>query len=258
MCENRILPLRFAHSLSGLWPRVSPSLGKYRPTATDISSNGDNCNTCLQTALPEKCGLVPELSCFKCAKNVWDAIEQCSEESISPSGIITCAKAVLAATPDCLECLCSLICFFWPHGSLCKFCGEDSSAAQLWIADDQCPVRGVKSIDGTCFKAFKDLKTFSEAEATCGQFSKVSSRNRILTVNQAMLISQLTECWIGAKIAPGETQFEWVLDNSEVTTPNFARGYPTGLNPSCLTQSTRDGKWRNRDCTYKYCYVCIV
>ena len=34
MCENRILPLRFAHSLSGLWPRVSPSLGKYRPTAT--------------------------------------------------------------------------------------------------------------------------------------------------------------------------------------------------------------------------------
>ena len=34
MCENRILPLRFAHSLSGLWPRVSQSLGKYRPTAT--------------------------------------------------------------------------------------------------------------------------------------------------------------------------------------------------------------------------------
>ena len=222
----------------------------------DISS-GDNCNTCLQSALPEKCGLVPEFSCFKCAKKVWDAIETCSKESISPSGVINCAKRILAGTPDCLECLCHLICFFWPHGSLCKFCGEESSAADLWIADDQCPLGGVKSTDGTCFKAYKDRKTFAEAEATCGQFSKVNSTNRILTVNQAMLISQLTECWIGAKIEEGDTQFQWVVDSSEVTTPNFARGFPTGMRPSCLTQSTRDGNWRNRDCNFLYCYVCL-
>ena len=34
MYENTILPLRDVHSSSGLWPRVSQSLGKYRPTAT--------------------------------------------------------------------------------------------------------------------------------------------------------------------------------------------------------------------------------
>ena len=226
----------------------------------NISSSSNKCLICLLSALPENCGFqnFPEFSCLKCAKNIWDAVEKCSKESISPSGIITCAKEVLKATPDCLECLCSLICFFWPHESLCKFCGEDSSAAQLWMVDDQCTLGGVKSQDGTCFKAFKDLKTFSEAEAACGNLAKVSSPNRILTVNQAMLISQLTECWIGAKISPGETQFEWVLDNSEVTTPNFARGYPTGLNPSCLTQSTRDGNWRNHDCNYKYIVLFVL
>ena len=79
------------------------------------SSNEDNYNTCLQSALPEKCGLVPEFHCLICAKYVWTAVNKCFTKEMSPVGIIKCAADLLllpGGFEDCVSCLCSLICFF--------------------------------------------------------------------------------------------------------------------------------------------------
>lgn len=220
----------------------------------------NDCITCLVSTLPEKCSSLPEFPCLTCAQNVWTTVEKCSESTTSPLQIFKCAVETILRQQNtiCYQCLCSLICFFWPHGMLCQFCQEDPIAADFTYLARLCPQGAVSSSDGICFKAYKDRKTFAEAQAECGELAKVSPRDRILAVNQAMAVQQLTECWIGGRAGNGQIEFKWVADNTNVTTPNFARGFPTGLRPSCMTQSTRDGQWRNYDCNHEKCYVCQV
>lgn len=199
--------------------------------------------------------------------DVWKALETCEKQEVNSTDILTCAHQILEeSAPDCISCLCSLICYFFPHGITCKVCSEIIIAKDFWIHNEECPQGSVKSEDGACFQAYAEPKSIIDAEGAClsmnGEFAKVNTTSRIQAVGEAILKAQLSECWIGGA-SPLGLGFEWIADSSPVSQPNFAQGFPNILLPtSCMTEATKDFQWRNYDCftppLAERCFVCQV
>lgn len=218
--------------------------------------------------LPESCNSLSNSICFPCAMNVWKALEICEKQEANSTGILMCAHQILdESAPDCISCLCSMICYFFPHGITCKVCSELTIAKDLWIHHKECPQGSVKSEDGACFQAFNEPKSIIDAQTACltinGEFAKVNTSSRIIAVGEAILKAQLSECWIGGVSPLKEIiGFEWIADSSPVSQPNFARGFPKLLPTSCMTEATKDFQWRNYDCFTpplpERCFVCQV
>ena len=184
----------------------------------DTSNSG--CQSCLETSLPNNCQTLSGFSCWRCTKTVWDAVTDCDFES-NILEKLTCIINTLLNT-ECSKCVCTLLCYFFPHSSLCSIC---KNYPQNTVNYESCPGGGVLT-DGYCFNAYAEGSTFDEASAQCasfnGELAKVDSRAKVYAVTEAILNAQVTECWIGGRRGLQQVGFQWE-DGTTVEGGQFCR-----------------------------------
>ena len=160
----------------------------------------------------------------------------------------------------CGKCVCTLICYWWPSDAQCQACLEEDQAAELFIDHDKCEQGWLLSNDGSCFKPFKEEKTWDEANISChaegGKLAEPTTEYSIFTVIEALNVHGIREeSWIGGRKGDDEEEYHWNEDKSEVA--NWALDFPTeSSTSSCMHQTAFDGYFRNKNCSEKNPFVC--
>ena len=161
----------------------------------------------------------------------------------------------------CKSCVCTMICFFEPGGAECRACLEEDKAADLFLDHDKCEQGWVLSKeDNTCFKPFKEERTWAEANISCSEESSIlaepTSPTSLYTVIEALNVHGIVgESWIGGKKNDNEDKFSWNVNKSKIA--NWAPQFPSlNSSNSCMLQSSDNGYFRHRDCSERVSYVC--
>ena len=172
-------------------------------SCSDLSSdNGSSdCQDCLLENLPGQCQNLSGANCWKCSTPVFDEWKQCSQSLQNSNSIIDCIHQNLL--PVCRSCICTLICYWDPHGDLCKVCLDQSAFSSLFVNHNHCDPGWVYSSTSLkCYKAFTKLKMWNYASRFCenggGLLAQPKSNiSRNIVLEAIHLQESQEKYWIG-------------------------------------------------------------
>ncbi|XP_078692942.1 collectin-10-like [Branchiostoma floridae x Branchiostoma belcheri] len=134
-----------------------------------------------------------------------------------------------------------------------------------------CP-KGYTVWRGTCYKAFKKMKTFSEAAASCREDGGTLAMPRDAGTDAFLIslyksVSDGRGFWIGLHDQREEGRFEWVDGSALGPYSSWSRGEPSGPllwgnnSEDCVSYSSRPfqkDKWTDENCSMPNYFICQV
>ncbi|XP_019633221.1 PREDICTED: CD209 antigen-like protein C [Branchiostoma belcheri] len=137
-------------------------------------------------------------------------------------------------------------------------------------APASCP-KGYTMWRGTCYKAFKKMKTFNEAAAACREDGGTLAMPRDAGTDAFLIslyksVSDGRGFWIGLHDQGEEGRFEWVDGSALGPYSSWSRGEPSSLllwgdNSDCVSYSSRPfqkDKWTDENCSMPNHFICQV
>uniref|UniRef100_A0A182C5Z4 C-type lectin n=1 Tax=Phalotris mertensi TaxID=1260334 RepID=A0A182C5Z4_9SAUR len=132
-------------------------------------------------------------------------------------------------------------------------------------AHQQCPV-GWFSHNVSCYKLFKDWKTWDEAQRICmdeqenGQLASIKDAAESLKLSDEISKTRIIlDVWIGLTLSKRTGIWKWG-DGSNVTYTRWEEGEPNNLwkNEFCaaLTSGSRYLKWNDKNCHHWHRFIC--
>ncbi|XP_075172279.1 macrophage mannose receptor 1-like [Anomaloglossus baeobatrachus] len=116
--------------------------------------------------------------------------------------------------------------------------------------------------NGHCYYFVSDTKIWKDAMLSCRR--EESDLASVHNLEEASAIASQFEfgdaeyVWLGLNDLKTQLFFEW-SDGSPVTFTTWQRGEPSNFNgeqEDCVALSTKDGKWTDKMCIYRYPYIC--
>ena len=103
------------------------------------NSEADICQTCIEDQLTSlnasQCLDLSGSPCWRCALSVTQKLDSCTQNHQNSSEIITCIEQ--KHDPECRVCVCTLLCYFSPSGSLCRHCLSQTALSALFLNSDR-------------------------------------------------------------------------------------------------------------------------
>ncbi|XP_078594469.1 snaclec coagulation factor IX/factor X-binding protein subunit B-like [Branchiostoma floridae x Branchiostoma japonicum] len=122
--------------------------------------------------------------------------------------------------------------------------------------------KGYTVFRGFCYKAFKILKTFNDAAATCGEDSGTLAMPRDAEIND-FLVSLYNYVpyslyWIGLHRHRKKGSFEWVDGSALGDFNSWGPRQPRGVGECVGYYLNVKGKWKSLPCDYSFHFICQV
>eukprot|EP00058_Branchiostoma_floridae_P013879 XP_002599367.1 hypothetical protein BRAFLDRAFT_200104 [Branchiostoma floridae] len=127
-----------------------------------------------------------------------------------------------------------------------------------------CP-NGYTMWHAICYKAFHTPKTYSGANATCGEDGGTLAMPRDAGIDAFLIslhnaVNDKAPCWFGLHDRREEGSFEWVDGSALGTYSSWAPGEPNNLfgKEDCVMYSnpTLGDRWNDAACGHWFPYIC--
>ncbi|XP_073532994.1 macrophage mannose receptor 1-like [Phyllobates terribilis] len=116
--------------------------------------------------------------------------------------------------------------------------------------------------NGHCYYLFSDTKIWKDAMSSCkkeeSDLLSVHNIEEGSAITSQFQFGKAEYIWLGLNDLKTQLFFEW-SDGSPVTFTTWQKGEPSHLNSEqedCVALATKDGKWADKTCNYRYPYIC--
>ncbi|NXF11244.1 REG4 protein, partial [Smithornis capensis] len=114
-----------------------------------------------------------------------------------------------------------------------------------------------------CFKYFRDLRTWDEAETRCqairagAHLAWVEEQQEAVTLRETILYYQrVRPVWIGLHFSEENQAWQWSHGQKYSVDSGLSGNGDEGGNCSVLTRQSSFSQWSSADCTQKHHYIC--
>ncbi|NWI92018.1 REG4 protein, partial [Pitta sordida] len=114
-----------------------------------------------------------------------------------------------------------------------------------------------------CFKYFRDLRTWDEAERQCQAIQEgahlawVEEHQEAVTLQKTISYYQrVRSVWLGLRYSEESRAWQWVHGHKYSADSGLSGNGAEGGNCSLLTHQSSFSRWSSAECTQKHPYVC--
>ncbi|NWI59610.1 REG4 protein, partial [Calyptomena viridis] len=114
-----------------------------------------------------------------------------------------------------------------------------------------------------CFKYFRDLQTWDEAERQCQAIQDGAHlawveehQEAVVLRNTISYYQRVRSVWLGLRYSEENQAWQWIRGDKYNVNSGISGNGAKGGNCSILTHQSSFSRWSSADCTQKHHYIC--